>query len=82
MVPSSAITVAADGECLTCGGFSLGETVYLGNFECITDYGGLNLSPRRGDSSTTFMGPTHSRASSPRWAMIDDSTEEFLTASS
>jgi hypothetical protein len=52
MVPSSAITIAADGECLTCGGFSLGETVYLGNFECITDYGGLNTDSwciREGD---------------------------------
>jgi hypothetical protein len=28
-VPSSVITVATDGECLTCDGFSLGETVHL-----------------------------------------------------
>jgi hypothetical protein len=49
MVPSSAIVVAIDGEHLTCGGFSLGETVHLGNFEFITDYfDGLRLSPRRG----------------------------------
>jgi hypothetical protein len=33
-----------------CSGFSLGETVYLGSFEFITDYfGGLSLSPRRSD---------------------------------
>jgi hypothetical protein len=38
MIPSSAITVAADGECLMCDGFSLGEMVRLGNIEFITDY--------------------------------------------
>jgi hypothetical protein len=37
----------SDGEHLTCSGFSLGETVLLGNFEFITDYfGSMNLSPR------------------------------------
>jgi hypothetical protein len=47
MVPSSAITVAADGKHLTCGGFSLGETVRLGKFEFITDYfSSLSLSLR------------------------------------
>jgi hypothetical protein len=46
MVPSSMITIAADGERLTCGGFSLGETIHLGNFELIADYfGSLSLSP-------------------------------------
>jgi hypothetical protein len=44
MVPSSTITVAADGERLTCGGFSLGVTVHLGNFEFIANYfSGLSL---------------------------------------
>jgi hypothetical protein len=71
MVPSSAITIAADGERMTCGGFSLYETICLDNFEFIDDYfGSLSLSPRRGDSGTAFMGSTHSRAS-PSWqAMI------------
>jgi hypothetical protein len=46
MVPSSVITVAADSERLTCGGFPISETICLGNFEFITDYiGGLSLSP-------------------------------------
>jgi hypothetical protein len=46
MVPSSAIVIAADGEHLTCSGFSLVETVCLGNFEFISDYlGSLSLSP-------------------------------------
>jgi hypothetical protein len=38
MVPLSALTVAANGDHLTCGGFSLSETVRLGSFEFITDY--------------------------------------------
>jgi hypothetical protein len=47
MVPSSAIDVMADGERLTCGGFSLGKTVRLENFEFNADYfGGLSLSLR------------------------------------
>jgi hypothetical protein len=83
MVPSSTITIIADGECLTCSGLSLGETVRLGNFEFIPDYfGGLRLSPRRGDEGAAFMGSTHSRASTPRWAMIEDSAKEFPLASS
>jgi hypothetical protein len=46
MVLSSVITVTADGERLTCGGFPLSETIFLGNFEFITDYfSGLSLSP-------------------------------------
>jgi hypothetical protein len=75
MVPSSMIAVAADGKCLTCGAFSLGEF--------IADYfGGLSVSPRRGDVGATFMGSTHSGASTLRWAMIGDSAKEFLTVPS
>jgi hypothetical protein len=82
MVPSSAIIVPADGKHLTCGGFSLGETVCLGNFEFNADYfGGLSLSPMRGDAGATFMGTPHSGASTPRQTMIEDSIEEFLTVS-
>jgi hypothetical protein len=55
MVPSSSITIAADSERLTCGGFSLGEPVCLGKFEFIADYfDGLSLSPRRGNEDTAF----------------------------
>jgi hypothetical protein len=83
MVPSSAITVVADNERLTCGGFSLSETVHLRNFEFIADYfGGLRLSPRRGDSDATFMSSTRSGTPSPQRAMIEDSSEKFLMASS
>jgi hypothetical protein len=66
MVPSSALAITTDGDCLTCGGFSLGETVHLGSIEFVADYfGSLSLSPRRGDLGPTFMGSTHSRTSSP-----------------
>jgi hypothetical protein len=66
MVPSSSIVIAADSKSLTCGGFSLGEPVCLGNFEFIADsFSGLSLSPRRGDEGAAFVGPTHSGASTP-----------------
>jgi hypothetical protein len=83
MVPSSTIAVIADGESLTCGGVSHGETVCLKNFDFIADYfSGLSLSHRRDNEGNAFMGATHSTASTPWWDMIEDSTEEFLTASS
>jgi hypothetical protein len=82
MVPFCAITVAAYSERLACGGFSLSETVHLGSFEFIADYfGGLSHSPKRGDSCATFMGLTCSGTPFSRRAMIEDSTEEFLTTS-
>jgi hypothetical protein len=66
-----------------CIGFSLGEHVHLGNIEFIADYfGGLSLSPRRGNEGTAFLGSTHSGASTSQRAMIEDSLEEFLMASS
>jgi hypothetical protein len=81
MVPSFAITVDVDGERLTCGGFSLNKTVHLGNFEFIAEYfSGLSLSPRRGNVGAAFMGSSRSSAPTPRQAMIENSTEEFLTA--
>jgi hypothetical protein len=47
---SSSIAIAADDEHLICGGFSLGKTVHLGNFEFTAKYFDcLSLSPRRGD---------------------------------
>jgi hypothetical protein len=66
MGPSYAIAVATDGEHLTCGGFSLGETIHHGNFEFTADYfSGRSLSPRWGDEGTAFMGSTRSGASTP-----------------
>jgi hypothetical protein len=77
MVPSSSIAFTVDGERLTCSGFSLGKPIHLGNFEFIADYfGSLSLSPRRGNEGTIFVGSTHSGASTPQRAMIEDSTED------
>jgi hypothetical protein len=83
MVPSLVFAFSADGDHLTCGGFSFDETVHLGSFEFITDYfGGLRLSHRKSDLGIAFMGPTHNGLPSPQWATIEDSTEEFHMASS
>jgi hypothetical protein len=83
MVPSSSIIIAADGECLTCDGFSPSEIVRLGNFEFIANYfGGLSHSPRRGHAGAAFMGSTRSGAPTLQLAMIEDSVEEFLAAPS
>jgi hypothetical protein len=83
MVHSSALTVSTNGECLTCSGFSLGETICFGSLEFITDcFGSLNLSPKRNDLGVTFMGSPRSGTPIPLWAMIEDSTEEFFIAPS
>jgi hypothetical protein len=81
MVPSSAITISADGECLSRDGFSLGETIHFGSIEFIVDYFGvLSLPPRRDDSNAAAMGSTHGGPPS-QLAIIGDSTEEFHLAS-
>jgi hypothetical protein len=82
MVPSSALAVSADSECLSCDGFSLVETILFGRLEFITDFfGGMSLSPRRDHSNVTVMGSSCSGPPSPLWVMIGDSTEEFHAAS-
>jgi hypothetical protein len=83
MVHSSVLIVSANGERLSCSGFSLDETVRFGSLEFITNsFGGLSLSPMRNDSGTTFMSSTHSGTPSLLWANIEDSTNEFYTTSS
>jgi hypothetical protein len=83
MVSSSSKAITADDECLACGEFSLSEPVHLGILQFITDYfGGLSLSPRRGNEGAIFVGSTRSGASTLQWATVEDSTKEFLTASS
>jgi hypothetical protein len=73
MVPSSLITITADSECLTYGGFSLSETIHLWNFEFIVDYLGCqNPSRSWGDSGIAFMGSTHNGTPSPWRTMIED----------
>jgi hypothetical protein len=82
MVPSSVITVAVDGECLSRDGFLLDETIRFGSLEFITDcFGGVNLSPQRDGSDAVAMGSTHCGPLSPLWAMTGDSIEEFYMIS-
>jgi hypothetical protein len=46
MVASSVLAVAADDEQMSCGGFSLNESIHFGSLEFIADcFGGLSLSP-------------------------------------
>jgi hypothetical protein len=57
MVPSSALAVAADGERLSCGGFSLGETIRFESLEFITDrFDGLSPPPPWGTAQTPPSG--------------------------
>jgi hypothetical protein len=78
MISSSTLTVTGDGVHLTCGGFSLSETVHFRSLEFIVDFfSGMCLSPRRNDSDAAFMGSTRCEPLSPLRAMTKDSTEEF-----
>jgi hypothetical protein len=78
MVPSSAITVTANGEHLMCGGFSLDESICFVSLEFIANvFGDLSLSPRWDGSDATIMVSTRRGPPSPIWAMIGDSIEEF-----
>jgi hypothetical protein len=82
MVYSSVLAMATDGECLTCGGFSLSKTIHFGSLEFITDcFGDLSLSNKGSDSGAIFMRTIHSGSPS-LWALIDDSIYEFYMASS
>jgi hypothetical protein len=77
MVPKSVLIVTANGERLSCGGFSLDETIHIGSFEFIANYfGGLSLSPRGSDSGAAFMDSTQKGTPSPRRAMIVDSASQ------
>jgi hypothetical protein len=60
MVPSLALAITADGECLSCGGFSLGKTIRFGSPEFIVDrFNGLSLSPMGNGSDAIVMGLAH-----------------------
>jgi hypothetical protein len=67
MVPSSALIVVVDDECLSCGGLSFGETVRSGSLKFITNYfDGLSPSPR----GTVQMPPSwaqHAVGHRPRY---------------
>jgi hypothetical protein len=81
LIPSSVLTVAADSERLSCGGFSLSETICFGSLEFIADhFSGLSLSPMGDGSDAIIMGSAYSGPPSPLQAMMGDSTEEFHMA--
>jgi hypothetical protein len=83
MVHSSTLTVATNGESLTCGGFSLGETICFGSHEFIVNcFGSLSFSPGGGGGSVPlFVGMTRSESLSPQ-AMIEDFLDKFYMPSS
>jgi hypothetical protein len=82
MVPSSVLAVVADGEHISCGGFSLGKIIHFGSFEFITDrFGGMSPSPMVDGSDSIIMGSARGGPPSPLWAMMGDSVEEFHAAS-
>jgi hypothetical protein len=83
MVPSLAFVTATGGECLSCDGFSLGETICFGSLELITDqFGGMSLSPLWNGLGTTAMGPACGGSLLPQWIMVGNPTEGFPTAPS
>jgi hypothetical protein len=76
------LAITTDGKHLTCGGFSLGETVCFGSLDFIADYfSSLNLSPKGSDSGTIFMGMVHSGSPSLH-TILEDSADEFYSTSS
>jgi hypothetical protein len=82
IINSSMLTVATDGECLICGGCSLCKTIRFGWLEFIANcFDSLSLSTKGSDSGAIFMGTTR-RGSLLLRAMIEDSIDEFYTASS
>jgi hypothetical protein len=82
MVPSSVLTVAADGERLSGDVFSFGKTIHFGSLEFNVDrFSGLSLAPFRDSSGAAKMGSTHSGTPFPLWSMTEDSVKEFHMAS-
>jgi hypothetical protein len=80
MVHSSTLTVTTNEESLTCGGFSLSETIRFGSLEFIVNcFGSLSFS-RGGGSVALFVGMTRSESLSPQ-AMIEDFLNEFYMPS-
>jgi hypothetical protein len=78
MVLSSSITITTDGECLTCGGFSLSKTIHFGSLEFLIDrLGGMSLSPMGDGSDVIAMGSARGGPLLPQWTMTRDSDEWF-----
>jgi hypothetical protein len=79
MVHSYTLAIAADGEHLSCSGFSLGEAIRFGSLNFFTDcFGGRSLCP----IGTVQMPPSWAEPAAghhPHRVMIGDSTKEFHT---
>jgi hypothetical protein len=74
MINSLMLVVTIDGKCLTCGGFSLDETICVGSLEFIADYfGSLSLSLKGSNSGAVFAGMAHSGSPS-LCAILENST--------
>jgi hypothetical protein len=82
MVHSSMLVGTTEGEHLTYGGISLGETIHFGNLEFSAHYfGSLSISPNGKDSGTIFVG-TARNGSPSLHTILEDSADEFYIASS
>jgi hypothetical protein len=82
MVHSSKLVVTANDEHLTCGGFSLSETICFGILEFIAIcFGSLSHSPEGNDSGTVFVGTARSGSPSLH-TILEDSIDKFYIASS
>jgi hypothetical protein len=82
MVHSSTLAITTDGEHLTYGGFSLGETIRFGSLEFIAHcFRSLSLSPKGSDSGAIIVGTTLNRLPSLH-TIVEDSIDEFYIASS
>jgi hypothetical protein len=82
MIHSSMLVVTTDGERLTCGGFSLDETIHFGSLEFIINcFGSLSFSPKENNSSTIFVETVRNESPS-LCTIIEDSIDEFYMTSS
>jgi hypothetical protein len=81
MVPSLMLAIAIGVERLSCGDFSLDETIHFGSLEFIANrFRGLSLSPIGDGSDAIVMGSARGEPPSLQQTMMGDSAEGFPTA--
>jgi hypothetical protein len=82
MVHSSMLAITTDGEHLTCGSCSLGETVHFESLRFTTNnFSSLSLTPKGSNPGAVFMGKDR-KGSPSLCTMLEDITNEFYMASS